>query len=636
MSAIAGILNFDGSPADLSVIRSMAAPVSHRGPDGAGYYAEGPVALAELRSVTTSDAYGTASPAVSARSGAVLVWDGRLDNRAEIVGAVGDPAISNARTQDNELVLAAYEKWGASFLTRIVGDFALALWDQQSRTLICARDPVGIRLLHYYADGSRLVFATEIKQLLAHPAVPRRLNPTTLGMYLCGTPIFGELTFYEGISRLKGGYRLVARDGRVRPEVFWDPGRQGPVSYPAESDYIDRFRELFLDAVRVRMRGTSSVGIFLSGGLDSGSIASSAGYIRQRNPDGMSPVCALHWTVRNPEVDEWPYAAAVASKYGIPVERLPADDLWAMKRQPGSLTWDEPLSTTFEALNCEGLRVFGSSGVRIALTGEGGDEAFAAGYMLYLRDWLLGFRWGRLAGDLRRGTPNYRRDALKMLRRSLTPHWLRRSTGRRLTSAPHWVRSDFARKAGVLDRMDAHMASHYRDRGYIQARGTGPFFLSADQRAAFYGVEMRHPFYDSRVVEFLARIPPSVRVQGGREKRMLKLAMRGIAPDRLLSRNHYGAFARQLHDGFKVKEVARLRDLSERSTLEQLGMVNSRALRDSYEAYLAGDESRFARLFWSFAAEEWLRDRWPELRPSRTSGSPAPSAAHVAGTAASA
>ncbi len=615
MSGIVGVLYLDGRTVDMTVLRAMARAAAYRGPDGEGYWASGPVGLGHLRLCTTPESFLEVQPVCSPWGEHVMVWDGRLDNREGLAAEL--PSLLRARlgrvpqvsrdSTDTELVLAAYAIWGTDCVRHIVGDFAFAIWDGQRRQLFCARDPLGMRLFHYYHDGSRFIFGTETRQVLQHPGVPRAPDELMLGLYLCGNFGDGEMTFYQGIRRLKGGCALVVSGRGLAKEVFWAPDPADQVRYRDEAQYVEHFRALLLEAVRCRLRSASPVGIATSGGLDSGSVAACAGFWRQRQAASVPPLRAYFWTYRDPPLDESPYAEAVAGQYGMPLERVDMDGLWAMKLVSSAAMRDGPFGLHFEAMHQRGLEAARQQGVRVLLTGEGGDEAFLPGAMLYLRDWALGLRLVALWRDYRRATPGYRRDMARYLRRGLVPPRLRRLLGRATVAIPAWLDRDFVARLRLRQHLEAAQAYRYRESPYLQVRGSNPLFIGGDQRAASHGMELRHPFWDSRLVEFLARVPPGVRFQGGRSKLLLRRAMRGIVPAPVLRRAPHGAFGPLLELGFRQREAGRLEQLVQDSCLERLGAINGARCLAVYRAYLAGDDSSFARLFWTFITEEWLR-----------------------------
>src|SRR3989442_1012999 len=206
VSGIAGLWRLDGRPTEPAELDRMLARLAHRGPDGAGAWRHGPVALGHRMLHTTPESLRECQPLVGTTGDLVLVADARIDNRAELCPLL--PAPSDAT--DAELILAAYERWGEHCPEHLLGDFAFAIWDGRAQRLFCARDHFGVKPLYYHHRPSRLfAFASEIKGLLALADIPRRLNETRVAAYL--VPLFEdkEVTFYEEIVRLPPAHRMV-------------------------------------------------------------------------------------------------------------------------------------------------------------------------------------------------------------------------------------------------------------------------------------------------------------------------------------------------------------------------------------------------------------------------------------------
>ena len=176
-----------------------------------------------------------------------LTADARIDNRPELLRTL---RLGDSDVPDSELILAAYEKWGEDLAAHLVGDFAFALWDGHARKLVCARDVMGIKPFYYYAGGEVFAFASEIKGLLAHPEVPRRLNETKVVDYLA--PVFEDLeqTFYEGIYRLPPAQVLVVEEGRIRRRTYWELDASRELRLGSDEAYVEAFREVFTEALR--------------------------------------------------------------------------------------------------------------------------------------------------------------------------------------------------------------------------------------------------------------------------------------------------------------------------------------------------------------------------------------------------
>ena len=616
MSAIAGILNLDGKPSSPDLLRSMTDTARHRGPDGEGVWSDGPVGIGAQMHWTTPEARFERQPTVSADGALAIVWDGRLDNREELVGTLSRRSGVDARSTDVDLVLAAYRRWGVDCPRQLVGDYAFAIWDRRQRQLLCARDPIGVRLFHYHFDGKRLLFGTEIKQIFADPSVPRDLDELMLGLYLCGNTRYGDRTFYNSVKRLPGGHVLVASRDGLETRPFWNPDPADEIRYPRERVYQEHFRELLTSAVRSRLRSVTPVAIQLSGGLDSGAITAITGK-EERGRD--RSVRAYHLAYADNPAPEWRLAEIVASSAGIPLASISVDDTWAMKPTPGIRDLDEPFLLHFEAMQHRALERARFDGCAVELTGEGGDEAFSAGYTLYMRDWLAGGRWLRLFRDYRNGTPGYRRRAQGMLKRAIAPRIRQRLRREPHPAIPTWLNEGFVKRTHLSRELDAREAYCYRDSDYTQSRGFPTFFAGMDRRGAAFGVELRHPFWDSRLVDFMVRIPPEVRVQAGRPKLLLKKALRDLLPPELLGHRPQGAFGPLYTRGFKDRETEHLETLLLCSRLAGMGVIDPAAALNAYRSYREGDDSRFRGLFWAFVTEEWLQAEPVCLLPRGTS-----------------
>ena len=288
MSGICGIVAFDGVPVEPEVLRKMADVAAHRGPDGIRYWYEGAAGLAHLALDLTPGSSRERQPTVDHQDGLVLTSDARIDNRDELVRALGDGGyLPDEAPTEADIILAAYRRWGEACPGHIIGDFAFAIWDERREILFAARDPMGMRALYYRVEPRRVLFATEVKQILAAPDIQARLFEPAVAAFLASTTGLPEWTYYQGIAQLPPAHALSADAGGHRTWRYWaiDPGYE--IRYTEEGQYAEHFAEIFKEAVRCRLRSSKPVGIFLSGGMDSGSVASTAGWLlrKQEPPD---------------------------------------------------------------------------------------------------------------------------------------------------------------------------------------------------------------------------------------------------------------------------------------------------------------------------------------------------------------
>src|SRR5271169_6843065 len=220
MSGVAGIVRFDGQPVEHDLLNGMHSVLRHRGADGRGVWRSQLAGLIYAGRHITPESAAEPLPYQSLTSGAVITADARLDNREELIGELG---IADHAIADSLIILRAYEKWGENCPDRLIGDFAFAVWDPAQRLLFCARDAMGVRPFYYFEGPSCFAFGSEIKAILQVPDIPRRLDETTVGDYLCHVFQDPEITFYRDIRRLPAGCSLTARDGLCQISSYWNP-----------------------------------------------------------------------------------------------------------------------------------------------------------------------------------------------------------------------------------------------------------------------------------------------------------------------------------------------------------------------------------------------------------------------------
>ncbi len=616
MGGLAGLLRRDGAHADRSVVARMLDAMRHRGPDGATVTVRGPVALGHLALETTPGAKQSAVG--DALRGVWLVFDGRLDNRDEIARALGVGA-ADARVCDPALVLEAYTRWGEQACARLIGDFALALWDDRRRTLLCARDPLGIRPFYYHAGASAFLWASEPQALFADEAVTRRPNEGFLAECLANQPTSLDETVFADIRRLPAAHALIVSPQGQRVWRYWDPE---PVELRGLTDdaYADRLRETIGRAVAARLRGPAAVGAHLSGGLDSSTVVATAlEVIRGAHVDAQT----LHpFSMVSPgrSFDETEAISTLERHLGLRTERIdpsPIDVRCALE-------WtarysDLPDVPTGEPLFEKLLARTRARGLRVLLTGAGGDQ-WLGGSPLWLADLVRSRQWATLwralpgavdresvvggfvhAGVLPLVPPRWRRGLRRVLRMRRTPAWVAR---------------DFARRVNLDDRLSQPPLTPI-DGSYARAdlkrlitSGWEALLKEQlDRTAAWYGVEHRHPFYDRRVVELLLALPETQRQGPGRSKVVLRSAMRTRLPEALVASEAKVDFGELFIEGMNQLGGARF---FEPLGIAEAGWVDALRVREmSRRAHQAGRAGGYAGLLFPLwmimSVEHWFR-----------------------------
>lgn len=581
--------------------------------------------------------YGGGDLSVAGAGDLGVVADARVDNRGDLereLGGVG------AGWTEADLILAAYRRWGAGCGERIVGDFAFVVWDGADRRLLAVRDPMGMRPLYYRVEsGRRVVVGSEVKQVLSAPGVEVRLDEGAVAAHLAG--IFGRLdgTFYEGVDQLAPGHALEVRGEGERVWRYWevDPGVR--VEYRAEGEYAEHFLELFEEAVRCRLVGDRPVGLFLSGGWDSGSIASVAGRLLERGGVGSGRFRAYSWAFETlPECDERGVSGGIAARYGFPVTDVWGDDAWPLSRYPAhGPDRDEPYIGVYQALLERGLALARSEGMGTLLSGDRGDEV--VGDWIYDHPGLL--RAGRLIAlcrELRAFAEARNRSLAWAVRRELFGPARRRllrrfpvgprtregdrarpGDGRRLPAGwrmPLWLRRDLAQRVGLLELVRERTPSAPFDDPARRDRYRRIFTTAGFGNARFsertwsrFGIAYADPWSDPRLVRFVLAVPQHVVNRATEPKRILRRAMRGVMPEHV-RRAVSKTVPERLYDrGFRERARETVRMLLADSRAEARGYIRANAVALEIDRYLRGEPPR-CDFWWPLTLEIWLRRYW--------------------------
>ncbi len=622
MGGFAVIYNLDGRPADRAVLERMLAAIAHRGPDGSGQWIGGPLAMGYQRFHTTPEAVREVQPLADPAGRYRLVFDGRVDNRAELAANLRARGAIVRDDTDAELVLRACECFGAEAPNRIIGDFALVLWDAAKRELFCARDPIGIRPFHYFCDGRTFIAATELQQIFADPSVPSEPDEGTVAEYLSGNLKGREDTLYRHIKRLPAAHRMtIAGGGKVTPRAYFELDPQMRIRYRDDREYADHFREIFAEAVRCRMRAIGGVGAHLSGGLDSTAVVGMADLLRREGKVGATPIETFSLLFEHPDLDERGYIFETVEMLGlsanypppVPVDLAMCAETVRRYRDfteyPNGGMWNGVWPAARD------------KGIRVLLTGIGSDEWMSGSVYVYA-DLLRAGQWRTLWQRVRddsRTLPNLKnRSAYDFFLRNalwpLLPPAVRKF-GRRLRRqpiVPGFISPALARRVGLSNRLQADprrpagmsfgqftLLESFTS-GWV-AHGVDIF----DRSTASFGVEERHPFHDRRLYEFLMAIPDDQRARDVWRKYILRNAMRGLVPDSVLARRDKADFSVLF-----IEALERIggEHFFDTMALETAGWVDhaefQRMYRERSENYL---DTNIWPLWTTFGLELWYR-----------------------------
>lgn len=613
MTAIAAVFGARGPNRDAGVRRMLDA-AAHRGAEAAVTWSSAGATMGHRAS--PSRAGVVHAPLAASPGGNALVLDGRLDNRDDLRRALA----SGPEASDAALALAAYAKWSDNAPAYLLGDFAFVVWDAGRERLFCARDALGQRPLFYGTTAGAIMVASEPQQILAHPDFAAVVNDAAIAEHLTGMPMSIDETIWTGITRLPPAHGLIVSGAGARRSRYWDFDRHARLEYAREEEYAEHFMHLFRTAIDCRTRGERSVGVFLSGGLDSSAIAGAAQMLARERGGAVPRAFSL--TFPGLAVDETRYIDAVIEKWDIPSVRLVAR---SATREEINREVDRyrDLPTYPNGSVLDPLRRRAAADVDVVLTGYGGDDWFT-GSPLHTADLL---REGRVLAAARQ----YRHDVALpgrgytragLLRAAVAPVLpraaravLRPFAGSRRPSYD-WIRPEFAARVGLTDRLSRPAARPWRTlvQGEIHRVANSPDQLAGDERedraAAAAGIDQRHPFNDRRLAEFGFALPESQRWAGGQTKVVMRRALETVLPVSVKCRNDKAEFSSTLVDTI---ETLGGRAFLTRLQVAEAGWIDGPAIQRIYDEmtalYRRGDESYIplADAVWSVASVElWL------------------------------
>ncbi|HXE81185.1 MAG TPA: asparagine synthase (glutamine-hydrolyzing) [Vicinamibacterales bacterium] len=631
MCGIAGIVAADRLTEDeLARVPAMRDILAHRGPDASGEWHDGQAALAHRR-LSIVDLASGGQPLANEDGTIWVTYNGEIYNHADLRPEL-EAAGHRYRTRcDTEAIVHAYEEWGDACVHRFRGMFAFALWDARRRRLLLVRDRLGIKPLYWSLHRDRLLFASEIKAILASGLIRARANEAALPELLGTRSIAGEETLFAGVHKLLPGHLLVFEQGRVRTVQYWDvpvpdaPRRPARGRRTAESEgriWVRRFREALEESVRLRLMADVPLGMFLSGGLDSSAIAA----LMARHID--RPLQTFSVAFEQRAFSELQWSREVARAIGADAHEVvigPEDFFGALP----TLIWheDEPIAHP-SSVPLYFVSALARRHVKVVLTGEGSDELLA-GYGRYPRallNWRLGGIYERVAPDPARAW-----IAKRIVPR--LPVRVRHYASRSFLAVAHTLDATFFDNFAAVPLRDQRrllplLARVRGDRAYAAVRSCverhpGASLLSRvlyadlktylvellmkqDQMSMAASIESRVPFLDHHLVELVARMPDEWKLSGWTTKRVLREAMRGVLPESVLTRRKMG-FPVPFSLWTRGAWHSTVRDVLLDSRTRQRGLIDPGAVESSLDAHVAGEHDAGEILWTLLNLELWYR-----------------------------
>ncbi len=591
MCGIAGIFDSRGRrPLDAALVARMGDALAHRGPDGRGLHVAPGIGLAHRRLAIIDLSTGQ-QPMFSSDGTVVVAFNGEIYNYREIAEELRRLGRTFRTKSDTEVIVQGWQVWGEAVLDRLRGMFAIALWDEAKETLMLARDRLGERPLYWseLADG-QVVFGSELKALMEHPGLPRAIDALAVEDYFAYGYIPDPRTIYRGVAKLAAAHKLIWRRGeRPRIEPYWrlTMATDGPGD---ETEAAEALIERFGEAVRYCMVADVPVGAFLSGGVDS------SGVVAQMAGLASGPVRTFSIGFRGTPEDESAYAREVAERYRTDhvTREVDPDDFGLVDRL--AAIYDEPFGDA-SALPTYRVAELARASVKVALSGDGGDEVFA-GYRRYL--------WHQREEQVRALLPGFVRAPLFGLLGRLWPKldWAPRPlrfkhTFQELALSPAAgyfqsvnIVDDATRKSLFTPALSRALGGYHASEllGPLMAEAgsddpvaqaqyadlktwlSGRMLVKVDRASMANSLEVRVPFLDHRLVEWAATLPARLRVRRGEKKALLKKAFEPTVPRHLLYRPKQG-FAVPLAAWFRGPLAGRMRALARSAPLGDSGLI---------------------------------------------------------------
>ena len=627
MCGICGVIHFDGAPVTQQLLAAMNERLTHRGPDGDGYFSAGAVGLA-MRRLKIIDIAGSDQPLYNEDGSVALVFNGEIYNYHALRQGLEQRGHRFKTDGDGETIVHLYEEYGSGAVEHLRGMFALALWDAKRGRLLLARDRFGQKPLYFYQDRRLFAFASEIKALLAHPDVPvvsrfAADDGRALEEYLSFGYVPAPFTAFRGIWMLEPALlKQVDVSADEGEPHFWDayyywdlPRLAAPDPAAKAETYIGELREQLAEAVKLRLVSDVPLGAFLSGGLDSSLIAA----LMRQHSNAAVKTFSIGFE-GDDSFDETPYAVQVARHLGTEhtAFRVKADALELLPE----LVWhhDQPFADS-SAIPTYLVSKLTREQVTVALTGDGGDELFAGYERFYAAELMrrLGFVPAPLlrgaAGLLRllpEGTGYY--DPVKRARR------FAQAASQPLEAAYFDLVRVF--DAELLARISPGAAAHRTSiDGYLNAdqpheiaglveanmRSYLPddLLIKADRCSMQASLEARAPFLDHQLAEFAATIPFNLKLKGSRTKHILKEAARGLLPDEIIERKKHG-FGVPLGAWLR-RDIAPVRDILLSRRARERGLLQMSVVERLISEHETGRRDHNRQLWALLTLEEWHR-----------------------------
>ncbi len=619
MCGICGQLNFaSGEPVDVRTIRRMADSITHRGPDDDGYFVSGPIGLG-FRRLSIIDLAGGHQPMFNAENTVCVVFNGEIYNFKELRVELEQLGYSFRTNCDTEVIVHGYREWGTDVFNHLNGMFGLAIWDVKKKRLIVARDAMGIKLVYYRISGNQLTFGSEIRAILAAQDSRTEVDPLALSMFLRFRYTPSPLTVFQGIRKLASGTMLVVENGRCREER-WYNYKPTPFSGPKEDNEArEELLQLYRAAVRRHLLSDVPVGILLSGGLDSGLL------LALMNEEGGSwPAYTIGYG-NEFEDDELADAAETASLLGARHVTIRLDQAEFERSLPKIVAClEEPIAAS-SIVPMYFVSQRARQDVKVALNGQGPDELFG-GYKRHLGVYYGGW-WRGLPAGLRNviGYVANRLPRNETLKRGVsslgTEDRLKRYQDV-FSLAPSDIIDGLFQDELSNGKSEHNLAAYWRPLApqmtdidelggfqLLEIRSSLPdeLLMYADKLSMAHSLEVRVPYLDRTVVEYVQRLDASFKIRNGTRKWLHRQVCHNYLPPRILKRKKRGFAVNVVDSWFQSALKSQFSDLLLDTSSLMFHLLKPEPVQKLLVAHQSGRQDNHKLLFSLVMLEQWLR-----------------------------
>ena len=620
-----------GPDATRMLVHRMCDVIRHRGPDDEGVWVGDGVALG-MRRLSIIDLATGHQPIHNEDETVWTVFNGEIYNYRELRAELEQEGHRFYTSTDTETIVHAYEQWGARAIRRLRGMFGLAIWDTRNRSLLVARDRIGIKPMHYAAVGDRLYFGSELKSLLEAPDLPRSLDLDSLDHYLSFLYTPRDRSIFTGIAKLPPGHLLTWKDGRFAVEQYW----QLPAAETyrgSEADAVRDLRVVLADAVRSHLVSDVPLGAFLSGGVDSSTVV---GLMAEASGTRVKTF-SIGFDV--PEFDELEHARTVARHFGTDHHEfvVKPDAVSILDRLVRH--FDEPFADS-SAIPTWYVSEMARRHVTVVLSGDGGDELFG-GYDRYLpHPRVVAFdrysprAFRHVAAIAASRLPHGARG------KNFLRHVSRDDRGRYLDAIrffsadekPDLLAGDVCRALSSIDP-ETRLARHFGRFAALpwpsqMMRFDAETYLpedvltKVDRMSMAHSIESRVPLLDNQVIAFASSLPAAMKIKAGRRKHVLKEVAATLLPAKILNRRKQG-FGVPLGSWFRGNLRELFADTLLSATALQRGYFQPLFVRRLVDEHLAGKRDHTLRLWQLVVFERWHQQYLPSQRSALPLSAPA-------------